>query len=302
MLRTSKSRKKQTASNPQSKDRFFKVATASNPNQMAQFIGQQLGLRVRHAELVNTDFKQYIDRQADIVLKVYTEEDGDEPVLIHIEYQTTNEPFFYCRMGIYRFMLIQSTGIERIHSVVVYAGSQPCQLDLATNQKGLNFAVNLIDLTQFDLSEILTNDSIFVRLFAIFNQTLPRLDIAEQLAKAIVDYTARHLDMKGKTIMDIFFSICNKNDKDFYMDVKSYLHKAGLPIGDFRDSFVYIEGMEVGEIKTAIRNGVALIRNKSFTVPEVIQTLEMNDDTAKAFTHHVAQLLKNAQARRNRTE
>jgi hypothetical protein len=85
-------------------------------------------------------------------------------------------------------------------------------------------------------------------------------------------------------------------------DVKSYLHKAGLPIGDFRDSFVYIEGMEVGELKNAIRNGVALIRNKSLTIPEFIQALEMNDAIAKAFTQHVAHLLKNAQARRNRTE
>jgi hypothetical protein len=93
------------------------------------------------------------------------------------------------------------------------------------------------------------------------------------------------------------------------MDVKSYLHKAGLPIGDFRDSFVYIEGMEVGEelgvkkgeIKTNIRNGIALMKNKSLTIPEVIQTLEMNDDTAKAFTHHVAQLVQKSHAKRNKT-
>jgi hypothetical protein len=85
------------------------------------------------------------------------------------------------------------------------------------------------------------------------------------------------------------------------MDVKSYLHKAGLPIGDFRDSFVYIEGMEVGEIKTAIRMGTALMKNKSLTIPEVIQALEMNDDIAKAFTLHVAQLVQNAQAKRSRT-
>jgi hypothetical protein len=85
------------------------------------------------------------------------------------------------------------------------------------------------------------------------------------------------------------------------MDVKSYLHKAGLPIGDFRDSFIYHEGFDEGEIKTNIRNGIALMQERSFTVREVIQALRMDAATAIAFTHHVAQLLQKSQAKRNRT-
>jgi hypothetical protein len=274
-------------SDPQAKDRFLKTAAQRTTEALAKLIGQKLGKNVTSAELVNGEFKHFFDKHADVVIKVFLDNDLDNPHLIHLEYQTTNKPLYYCNMGIYRFLLILNTEITSISSVVVYCGSSPCQLELMLNSDGLTIDCHLIDLTDFDLEEILTNESIYVRLFAIFNQSLPKVELAERLAAAIVDYCAHNDDMSGTNIVSLFKSLCTKKERPFYMDVRAFINQMGLPIGDIRESIAYedeiLEAKAEGKVETKIELGLSFLQETSYTLPEIIQILKMDEQTAEMF-------------------
>jgi hypothetical protein len=275
-------------SDPQAKDRLMKTAAQRTTMALAQLVGEKLGLKVVRAELVNAEFKHYFDKHADTVIKVYLENDPNKPHYFHIEYQTTNEPEFYCNMGIYRFMLIKSTKNTNISSLVVYCGSSPCQLEVSLDSKGLTIDCELIDLTFFDLEEILTNESIYVRLFAIFNQSLPKVELAERLAAAIVDYCAHNDDMSGTNIVSIFKSLCTQKERPFYMDVRAFITQMGLPIGDIRDSIAYEDEILEAKAEAKIESGLSLLQETSLRVSEIIQILKMDEHTAELFRQQAA--------------
>jgi hypothetical protein len=66
-----------------------------------------------------------------------------------------------------------------------------------------------------------------------------KIELAERLAAAIVDYCAHNDDMSGTNIVSLFKTLCTKKERPFYMDVRAFIPQMGLPIGDIRESIAY---------------------------------------------------------------
>jgi hypothetical protein len=71
------------------------------------------------------------------------------------------------------------------------------------------------------------------------------------------------------------------------MDVRAFINQMGLPIGDIRESIAYedeiLEAKAEGIEEGLIRSGLSFLQETSYTLPEIIQILKMDEHTAEMF-------------------
>jgi hypothetical protein len=270
-------------------DTFMKHSGLDAPIPLAQFALEYMGMKgqVLNAQWVQTEFKNHIDFQSDLVLKVEvkTVTGKIEKHILNIEFQRTNVADYKYTMLLYRAMLMHKYKTESVLSVVIYCGDSPCTMDFAFTHADLPFKVHLIDLCTTDVEPLLSNASLYVRLYAIFNLTLGQADLSARIAEAIVNYHTQYPDYDIKPVMDHLLSICTRTKMSLYMELEAMLKKMGVPGVDYKQSFAYVEGEESGEIKgevkgeikKAVKDALKLIQKECWTIEKVIDVLELSE-------------------------
>jgi hypothetical protein len=231
-------------------DTYMKHAGYEAPLPLSQLVQNYVGVRgiIKNARWVQTEIKNFLDFKTDLVLELEIE---IAPRIIvkhylHIEFQRTNVSNYKYTMLIYRSLLMAKYETENISSVVIYCGDSPCTMDFSFTNAELPFVCHLIDLCTIDVAPMLASDSIYIRLFAIFNTTLAKGQLAQTVASAMAAYCHQHPECDLKQVMDHTLSICSRTKMSLYMEIESALKNKGMLVFDYRQSFAYEEGLEVG--------------------------------------------------------
>jgi hypothetical protein len=262
-------------------DTFMKHTGFVDPMPLAQLLLPHLLVKgqIQSARWVQSDIKHFVDFQTDLVLELKIETAPKTIVehYLHIEFQRTYVKGYKFKVHTYRALLMDKYETENITSFVIYCGDSPCTIDFAFINPELPFKCHLYDLCTTDLSPLLSNDSIYVRLFAIFNTTLDKPVLAHQVASAIAAYCRQHPDTDLKQIMERTLSICSRTKMSLYMEIEALLKQKEMLAFDYRQSFAYEDGHEEGETEKAVNVALKLMQKKGWTVAEVADVLELSE-------------------------
>jgi hypothetical protein len=270
--------------NPTPYDTYMKHSSFTAPMPLAQLALDLIGEKgtVQSAKWVQTDIKAYMDFETDLVLEIEILTALGKILLkrLHIEFQRTFVAGYKFNMLCYRALLMKKYQTEDIISVVIYCGDNPCTMDFDFTDPSLQFRCHVIDLNVADVAPILTSDSIYIRLFAIFNQTLQEEELAHQIALAMANYHQQHPEFDFNPFLDQVLSICSTAKESLYMEIKSLISTMGLPGFDYEQSFAYIKGDKngeaKGEAKGRVKDALKLMEKKGWSIDEVVDVLELN--------------------------
>ena len=106
------------------------------------------GKRVR--EFLNVEIPTVLKRIADLLIRL---DDGE---LLHLDFQSTNDPRMAHRAGIVGLLLDQKLGPGlALRQVVLYIGADKMSMPVSTRVGRIQVAYELIDIREFDAAELI---------------------------------------------------------------------------------------------------------------------------------------------------
>lgn len=127
-----------------------------------------LGLDITNGADLPTDLQYTKERKPDLLRRIKTE-NGKE-VLLHVEYQTTNDKLMACRMAEYNVMLRRSYNVhttQPIKQYVLFFGKRKARMPLAIKAPELKYSYQVIQISDIDYELFLNSDNPEDQILAI---------------------------------------------------------------------------------------------------------------------------------------
>jgi predicted transposase/invertase (TIGR01784 family) len=213
------------------------------------FIKKILKIEVEKAEKITFKLQRTREREADFLKKI-TNKKG-ENFILHLEYQTHNEPEMVNRMLDYCSLLLHKYHLP-IEQYVLYLGKDKPTMPTKLKYKNLQFHYHIIDIKQIDYQNFINSESPEEILLAILANF--KGDNTETVVRKIVSRLEQtvNLSLESEKIFQqllILGRLRNlENQIQIIMNVISkYL--------DIKDDFLYKQGEEEG-VEKGIEKGI----------------------------------------------
>lgn len=105
-----------------------------------------------------------IEREPDTVAEITTEE--GRQFIVHIEWQSTNDPAMAARMAMYDLLLAQTYKLD-VLGAVLYLGNDPLKMKDTYSFFDFRYRCKMIDVRQLDPEIFLSSDNAGEVMFAI---------------------------------------------------------------------------------------------------------------------------------------
>lgn len=110
---------------------------------------------IKTESMPNRIRQHILEKETDTL--VLLKEDGKEPFIFHLEFQSTNDSRMAARMASYDFMLHLKYDMEVV-SAVIYTGEKPMKMNNTVSFNGNHYACRLIDIREMDPEIFLRSD------------------------------------------------------------------------------------------------------------------------------------------------
>lgn len=210
-----------------------------------------------------------LEREPDFVKMVKTSK--GEKFIIHLEYQTTNDPNMMDRMRLYHAMLMEKYKV-RVRQLVVYIGQEPARMKTQMSEEEVMSGFELLDLARSDVEVYLNSEVVEEVIMAILTgferknaKAVVRL-ILQKVIKAGKD--KNHIDRALQQLI-LFSRISNLESL-----VKKEIQNMPLTI-DITQYELYqegkVEGIAEGRAEGMEKAVEQMLRLKSNTVSEIVK-------------------------------
>jgi predicted transposase/invertase (TIGR01784 family) len=140
---------------------------------MADLLISTTTLQLGEIEIVYPEFPQTINRVADFVFRNTLM--GGQKLLVHMEFQSTNDSSMPQRMMLYYNLLYQIYKLP-IRQIVFYIGHSPVSMPTAINHPNLTFSYQLIDLKSIPYRSFLESNKSETVLWTILSDFEDKTD------------------------------------------------------------------------------------------------------------------------------
>jgi hypothetical protein len=217
-----------------------------NHKQEANFIRKILKIDIVQSEKITVKLQRTREREADYLEKVI-DRNGQEFIL-HIEYQTHNEPDMVHRMLDYCSLLLRKYKLPIEQYVIFLGDGKPTMLTKLV-YRNIQFSYHLIDIKHIDYQTFINSDVPEEILLAILG------NFKKQSLKTVVENIVNKL---GETVdlsleseklfqqLLVFGRLRNLQEKiqDIMNSVSKYI--------DIKEDFLYKQGLEEGMEKVVL--------------------------------------------------
>ena len=138
-----------------------RILKESIKDTLEPLIRRILAIPVRDMEQLNTDLPVTDERKPDFLIRVDStegESPGRTPFIIHIEFQTANDPIMHYRMLRYRSYLAQTYRLP-VRQFVIFIGESPVRMADSIIDNDLSFRYGIISLQAIDCAPFLDSDN-----------------------------------------------------------------------------------------------------------------------------------------------
>ena len=125
-----------------------------------------IGINPKKFTQLNPVLQKTDERKADFVYKVYPYENVDNPIILHIEFQSTNDKSMILRMLRYFNHLYDIFRLE-IKQYVFYIGKNKLRMQNRLELPNISYAYELIDFRSLNFKDFLYSDEVGEIIFAI---------------------------------------------------------------------------------------------------------------------------------------
>ncbi|MEM6272144.1 MAG: hypothetical protein AAF998_22090, partial [Bacteroidota bacterium] len=119
------------------------------------FIQRRFNFEILTEEDLPENLQKTVNRQMDFVKRITTKQ--QEEFILHVEFQTQNDPKIIFRMNLYHALLLEKYQLP-IRSVVLYIGAKQAQMRSELHPEEIMTGFKLVDLPSIDHQEFLNSD------------------------------------------------------------------------------------------------------------------------------------------------
>jgi hypothetical protein len=235
---------------------------------LPSLINKVLGIHAVKAEELPDHIQHTKERHPDVLKKI-TNDDGDTYVL-HIEFQSKNDPAMVYRMAEYFVMLSRLYKLE-VRQYVVYIGPGRPDMAVQWHCRQMQYYYNLILLSKIDYQLLLSSADPQTKILAIladFKGDAPTA-VIEQIITQIIDSAEGQLDL-GRHINQLRIISQLRNLEE---EISEVMDSIATFFSIERDPY-YKRGEEKGK-KTIVKN---LLRTTDFSVTRIASLAEVTED------------------------
>lgn len=241
------------------------------------FIHKILKIDFVKSEKISVKLQRTKEREADFLKKI-TDKEGNHFIL-HLEYQTHNEPEMVHRMLDYCALLLQKYDLP-IEQYVLFLGRGKATMPSKIKYKNLQFHYNIIDIQQIDYHTFIDSDVPEEILLAILGDF--KNEDTETVVKEIVAKLEKTVDLsleseklfqqllilgRLRNLQEKIQEIMNSISK--YIDIKEdFLYKRGELEGEEK-------GIEIGFEKATEKLIVNFLMKSKLTVEQIAEYAEV---------------------------
>ena len=141
------------------------------------FLEQLLSIRIVSAENLPAKMQTTLEREADFVRKVLTQE-GKE-VILHVEFESDVEPAMVYRLSEYHGILLKKYQLP-VHHVVVHLGELRPNIQVQLEPEEVFTGFELIDFGRLDFGQLLSSqipEVVVLAILADFKRKPPEMAI-----------------------------------------------------------------------------------------------------------------------------
>jgi predicted transposase/invertase (TIGR01784 family) len=113
-----------------------------------ELLSKLLSMDIVKVERVPPRVRQtMLERETDVVLLIQTKE--GKKFILHLEFQSNNDPKMVIRMAIYDYILYEEQKLE-VLSIVLYIGKEPLNMENEINFFGNHYSCKILDIRDLD--------------------------------------------------------------------------------------------------------------------------------------------------------
>ena len=152
-----------------------------------------MGLEPRKFEEIPNELQRTIERKPDFLKKVVESKEGS--YILHIEFQTANDPDMVYRMNEYAAMLLRKYKLE-VKQAVFFIGHQPMQMENQLQVGQVSFSYNLFNLAHVSYKEFIVSEQpeeVILSILGDFGEESPQ-KVVRAILRRIKDLTKDSLN------------------------------------------------------------------------------------------------------------
>ncbi len=218
-------------------------------------------------ELLPTNFPS-TELRVDFLAKL------EDNSIMHIEFQSFNDPNMPFRMLRYYLAILERYPTSPIKQLLVYVGNRKLRMKSKLRLRNLSFSYEMIDIRQIDCKVLLENPDPMDRLLACLCKVEDEAYLIEKLIKTMEgmdEEERKDYLLKALTLTELRPNLRIRLTEEVkHMPIVVRPEDIRLPKKKLKKDILYRLGLEEGLIKSAQDMVIAIIEGKLGYVPEEI--------------------------------
>lgn len=237
------------------------------------------GLNVEYGQDLPTDLQYTKERKPDMLRRIRTA--SGKELLLHIEYQTTNDNLMACRMAEYNIMLRRTYKVhpkQSIKQFVLFFGKRKARMQFAIDAEELQYHYKLIQISDIDYEVFLNSENPEDQILAILGDLKgndPKDVLVEIMIKLHSVARGELANNKYANQLQVLTQL-RKLEDDFKL-----ITSMG-PVSSFfkieKDPFYKegkAEGVQAGRVEKAMEFAKKLLKKK-FSIEEIAELTDLS--------------------------
>ncbi len=229
-----------------------------------------LHINAQTTVLLDSKLQATEEREADFLVHV---NDNAHKFLLHLEFQSTNDPTMAFRMLRYWLFIMQqhSTLSQDIRQYVIYIGKAPLTMQGALVYEHLQYTYTLIDIRSVPATPFLNSENPVEIIFAVLCAYQDKNLLIDKILQRLKDTVVEELRLSKyirqltilaqlRNIQDVVHQKINNMDRIFDIN-KDPIYKQGIEEGErIGERIGEKRGEKRGEVKGARARALAVVR------------------------------------------
>ena len=229
------------------------------------FILKILKIEVIKSEKITFKLQRTREREADFLKKI-TDKNGNHFIL-HVEYQTHNEPEMVNRMLDYCSLLLHKYAVP-IEQYVLYLGKDKVTMPSKLKYKNLQFHYHIIEIRHIDYHRFLDSDVPEEVLLAILGDF--KKDNTEEVVKNIVSKLEKIIDLSLESEKIFQQLLILGRLRNLEHQIQIIMNSISKYI-DIKEDFLYKKGEEKGLEKATEKIILNFLMNSKLSIEQIAE-------------------------------
>jgi hypothetical protein len=235
-------------------------------------VGKLLGLKVDFTRRLSKELPKTLDLSPDAVFEVSPRE--SEKFILHIEFQTRDDPTMASRMALYKMLLGGLYGLE-IRQCVIFLGSRPSKMKVELPESVKYTGFDILNLCKVDYSKFKdsdTHEEIVLSILSDFNSENSE-SVVRNIFQRLLALESTQSQVE-KSIQQLLVLSQLRNLDDL---VTQYSKHMPIII-DIRENAMFKEGQMEGRMEGSRRTLLKMWQTGRFTMEALADLMEMSQE------------------------